>query len=158
MFELLHIVFWKLVLLISATTLTSGIFTQTPTNVSLTLSVAIWVWTLPLNHYTRVSKLKMSQSDHDMNRQFKKRLNVVSSDSESCAPLLMAELQSAIRKMKGKGAAGPDNIPLSFLKSLGRLALQELLSIFNSSFSLPHCQRIWRVATIIPLLTAGEIF
>ena len=48
MFELLHIVFWKLVLLISATTVTSGIFTHTPTNVSLTLSVAVWVWMLPL--------------------------------------------------------------------------------------------------------------
>ena len=48
-FELLHIVFWKLVLLISATTLTSGIFTHTPTNVSLTLIVVVWVWTLPLN-------------------------------------------------------------------------------------------------------------
>ena len=46
--ELWHIVFWKLVLLISVTTLTSGIFTHTPTNVSLTLSVAVWVWILPL--------------------------------------------------------------------------------------------------------------
>ena len=36
------------------------------------------------------------------------------------------------------------------------MALQELLSIFNSSFSLAHCQRIWRVATIIPLLKAGK--
>ena len=48
LFELQHIVFWKLVLLISATALTSGIFTHTPTNVGLTLSVAVWVWTLPL--------------------------------------------------------------------------------------------------------------
>ena len=68
----------------------------------------------------------------------------------------MSELQSAIKKMKGKGAAGPDNIPPSFLKSFGLLALQELLSIFNSSFSLAHCPRIWRVATIIPLLKAGK--
>ena len=58
--------------------------------------------------------------------------------------------------MKGKGAAGPDNIPPSFLKTLGPLALQELLSIFNSSFSLAHCPRIWRVATIILLLKAGK--
>ena len=58
--------------------------------------------------------------------------------------------------MKGKGAAGPDNILPSFIKSLGLLALQELLSIFNSSFSLAHCLRIWRVATIIPLLKAGK--
>ena len=92
-----------------------------------------------INHYARVSKLNMSQSDRDTNRQFKKRIKVPSADDESRAPLLMSELQSAIKKMKGKGAAGPDNIPPSFLKSLGPLALQELLSIFNSSFSLPHC-------------------
>ena len=109
-----------------------------------------------INHYARASKLNMSQSDHDTNRQFKKRIKVPSADDESCAPLLMSELQSAIKKMKGKGAAGPDNISPSFLKSLGPLALQELLSIFNSSFSLAHCPRIWRVATIIPLLKAGK--
>ena len=58
--------------------------------------------------------------------------------------------------MKGKGAAAPDNIPPSFLKSLGPLGLQKLLPIFNSSFSLAYCPRIWRVATIIPLLKAGK--
>ena len=109
-----------------------------------------------INHYARVSKLKMSPSDRDINRQFKKSIKVRSADDENCALILMSELQSAIKKMKGKGAAGPDNIPPSFLKSLGPLALQELLSIFNSSFSLAHCPRIWRVATIIPLLKAGK--
>ena len=106
-----------------------------------------------INHYARVSKLDMSRSDHDFNRQFKKRLHAPSVDDESCAPLLMGELQSAIKRMKSKGAA---DIPPSFLKALGPLALQELLSIFNSSFSLAHCPQIWRVATIIPLLKAGK--
>ena len=50
----------------------------------------------------------------------------------------MGKLQSAIKRMKGKGAAGPNNIPPSFLKALGPLALQELLPIFNSSFSLAY--------------------
>ena len=36
----------------------------------------------------------------------------------------MGELLSGIKKKKHKGAAGPDNIPPSFLKSLGPLALQ----------------------------------
>ena len=53
-----------------------------------------------INHYARVSKLNMSQSDRDTNRQFKKCLNVPSVDDESCAPRLMGELQSAIKKMK----------------------------------------------------------
>ena len=109
-----------------------------------------------INHYARVSKLNMSQNDRAINRQFKKHLTAPLVSNESCAPLKMSEPLSAIKKMKGKGATGPDNIPPSFLKSLGPLALQELLSIFNSSFSLSHCPRIWRVATIIPLLKAGK--
>ena len=109
-----------------------------------------------INHYARVSKLNMWQSNHrDINCQFKKCLHAPSVDNESCAPLLMGKLQSAIKRMKGKGAAGSDNIPPSFLKSLGPLVLQELLPIFNSSFSLAHCPWIWRVATIIPLFKAG---
>ena len=109
-----------------------------------------------INHYARVSKLNMSPADRDINQQFKKRLDALSVDDESCAPLQIGELLSAIKKMEGKGAAGPGNISPSFLKSLGPLALQELLSIFNSSFSVAHCPRIWRVATIIPLLKAGK--
>ena len=69
---------------------------------------------MSLKQETRVSKLNMPQSNHDTNQQFKKRLKAPSADDESCAPLLMSELQSAIKKMKGKGAAGPGNIPLSF--------------------------------------------
>ena len=98
----------------------------------------------------------MSRSDRHINQQLKKCLHAPSVDDESCTPILMGELQSAIKRMKGKGAAGPDNIPTTFLKALGPLALQELLSIFSSSFSLAHCPRIWRVATIIPLLKAGK--
>ena len=80
-----------------------------------------------INHYARVSKLKMSQYDPDINWQFRKSIKVLSADDEICTPILMSELQSAIKKMKAKRAAGPDNIPPSFLKSLGPLALQELL-------------------------------
>ena len=109
-----------------------------------------------INHYARVSKLNMSQDDRAINRQFKKHLNAPSVSNESCAPLKMGELLFTIKKMKGKGAAGPDNIPHSFLKSLGPLPLQELQSMFNSSFSLAHCPRIWRVAAIIPLLKAEK--
>ena len=45
-----------------------------------------------INHYTRVSKLNISQSDRDISRQFKKCLHAPSVDDESCAPLLMGEL------------------------------------------------------------------
>ena len=63
-----------------------------------------------INHYARVSKLNMSQSDRDTNRQFKKVLKFHLLLIRA-VQLLMIELQSAIKKMKGMGAAGPDNIP-----------------------------------------------
>ena len=65
--------------------------------------------------------------------------------------------------MKCKEAAGPDNIPPTFLKSLGSLALQELLfififilSIFNTLFHLPDFPQISRVTMIILLLKAWK--
>ena len=110
-----------------------------------------------INHYARVNRLNMSQADRDLNRQFKRQLNASSADNESCAPLQMSELLSAIRKMKCKGTADPENILPYFLQSLVPLALQEILSIFNSSFSLAPCPKMWRVAIIIPLLKVGNL-
>lgn len=109
-----------------------------------------------MNHYTRANRINMSRADQDLNCQFKKQLNAPSDNDESCTPFQTGELLSAIKKMKCEGAAGPGNTPTSFFKSFGLLALQELLSILNSSFSLAHCPRIWRVTTIIPLLKAGK--
>ena len=42
-----------------------------------------------INHYARVSKLKMSQSDCDINRQFKKSIKVPTAHDDSCAPILI---------------------------------------------------------------------
>ena len=98
------------------------------------------------NHYARVSNPTMSAADRVLNRNFKKRLDAPTTDDESCSNFTIKELTSAIQRMKKKGAAGPDNIPPTFLKVLGPLALQELLSIFNESFRHANCPRIWRVA------------
>ena len=55
-----------------------------------------------INHYARVSKLNMLQSDSDTNQQFKKRLKAPSIENVICVPLLMGELQSAIKRQKVK--------------------------------------------------------
>ena len=65
-------------------------------------------------------------------------------------------MNTAIRKMKTKGAAGPDNVPPSFLKSLGPIAKKELLAIFNMSFRRSVCPQSWRRAIIVPILKAGK--
>ena len=107
-------------------------------------------------HYANVSSLKMSKEDKGLNLRCKKMVEGPSVDDMSCAVITLQELIKAIFQMKGKGAAGPDEIPPIFLKSLGPIALNELLEIYNLSFLHGDCPNIWRVATIIPLLKAGK--
>ena len=55
-----------------------------------------------INHYTRVSKISMSQSNRDTNRQFRKRCNAPSVAIETSVPLLMDKLRSAIKRWNVK--------------------------------------------------------
>ena len=105
-----------------------------------------------INHYARVSIRNISESYCNTNRQFRNRIKVPSAEDESCALLLMSKLQSAIKKIKGQEAAALAIFNLHFSSH----SVQKLLSMFSSSLSLAHCPRIWRVATIIPLLKAGK--
>ena len=41
-----------------------------------------------------------------------------STSEEGCTPITMEEMTDSIKKMKGKGAPGPDDIPLTFSKIL----------------------------------------
>ncbi len=58
--------------------------------------------------------------------------------------------------MRAKGAPGPDDIPPTFLKALGPRARQELLDIFNPSFSTGKSPQVWTIAIILPLKKAGK--
>ena len=108
-----------------------------------------------IHHYSAVSRLHLSDEERAENRRLKKTLQTPSVDDESSAKFTMSELKKAIRKMKAKGAAGPDDIPPSFLKALP-VALVELLALFNRSFLSGTVPQAWRNAVIIPLLKAGK--
>ena len=108
-----------------------------------------------MQHYASVSKLNFTKEDRDTNRELKKRLSNAPPNA-STPKFNMRELRRAISKMKAKGAAGPDDIPPSFLKALGPKALSNLLDIFNSSFHLADCPQVWKNAIIIPLLKSGK--
>ena len=110
-----------------------------------------------MNHYANVSSLKFSEADKITNRRSKALLkHPAVGEKKACQNFSMKELQTAIRKMKRKGAPGPDDIPPSFLKELGPEALKVLLSIYNESFWNAACPQIWRTAIIVPLLKAGK--
>ena len=109
-----------------------------------------------IQHYAAVSKLKFTPKERAITRRLKRILGSPTENHLNCVPLTLEELETAIQKMRRKGAAGPDNIPPTFLKALGPLAKKELLAIFNASFKRAKIPQIWRDATIIPLLKLGK--
>jgi len=110
-----------------------------------------------VNHYANVSSLKFLGTDKIMNRRSKALLkHPTVGEKKACQDFSMKDLQAAIRKMRQKGAPGPDDIPPSFLKELGPEALKVLLGIYNESFWNAACPQIWRTAIIVPLLKAGK--
>ena len=109
-----------------------------------------------MNHYAKVSSLKMSNSDRKKKKELMKQIKRNGPEEEICRDFEMRELQKAIKLMKGKGAAGPDDIPPTFLKNLGDIALTELLGIMNQSFQTGVVPKIWRHAIIIPILKNGK--
>ena len=122
-------------------------------------------------HYASVCGLKMTKENRVENRCLKKRLktlrsfggNTEQSKHNNAQRNLMEqpdftieELRNAISKMKTRGSPGPDNIPPSFLKNLGPIALKKLLFIFNQSFRSANVPQIWKNAIIVPLLKSGK--
>ena len=75
-----------------------------------------------------------SKEERSLNRNFKKKIGGASVDNELDRDFTMGELKKALRKMKRKGAQGPDEIPPTFLKELGPKAIEELFSIYNICF------------------------
>ena len=90
-----------------------------------------------IQHYAKVSRHKFSKKERATNRRLKKLLRSrrVGPAVSSCRDFSMCELEQTIHAMRRKGAAGPDDIPPSFLKALGPHGKAELLAIFNQSFN-----------------------
>ena len=109
-----------------------------------------------MNHYAKVSSLHMTKEDREKKKELLKQIKRQGPEEEICKEFEMHELQKAIKRMKAKGAAGPDDIPPTFLKNLGEVALTELLGIMNQSFNSGIVPKIWRHAIIIPILKSGK--
>ena len=109
-----------------------------------------------MSHYAKVSTLNLSKEDRRKKRELKTQLKKQGPEEELCKDFDLQELKKAIKNMKAKGAAGPDDIPPTFLKNLGKVALNELLEIMNQSFHTGILPKIWKHAIIIPILKNGK--
>ncbi|CAF3586906.1 unnamed protein product [Rotaria socialis] len=71
-------------------------------------------------------------------------------------PFTQAELQWAIDSLKTKTQSGIDNIPNIFFKHLNRIMEMKLLKLINMSWETNKIPKIWKMATIIPILKPGK--
>jgi len=68
----------------------------------------------------------------------------------------LAELQTALKKLKARRSPGPDAISNEMLTHLGNSAVNKLLEIFNLSWEEGKLPQIWREAIMIPILKKGK--
>ncbi len=91
-----------------------------------------------MNEYAAVNRLRVNKGERDRMRQLKSTLKSPTVGENCCAALRKEEFDGAILKMRIKGA--PDDFPPTFLKALGPRARQELLGLFNFSFSIENLE------------------
>ncbi len=103
-----------------------------------------------------MNRLSFDKTERTQARYLKKGLQLPTAAETCCSPYTIREPNIAIHTIRSKCAAGPDDIPTTFLKALGPMAKTELLSIFNESFSKGFVPGIWEEATILPLKKTGK--
>ncbi len=104
-----------------------------------------------VQQYAAVNRFSFDKSERTQTRHLKKALQLPTAAESCCSPFTIREIDIAIHAMRSKGAAGPDDIPPTFLEALGPMAKTELLSIFNESFSKGVVPGICKEATILRL-------
>lgn len=65
------------------------------------------------------------------------------------------ELKKALNQTKNT-CPGPDDIPYSFLKSLSKELLDELLGIMNQSFKTGEVPEAWKMGLVVPVYKPGK--
>lgn len=71
-------------------------------------------------------------------------------------PFTIQEMNSALSSMKNS-AAGPDNIPMIFLKQLHPDSLARILELYNQIWATHHFPKVWRQSHIIPIKKSAVI-
>ena len=105
-------------------------------------------------HFTSITNEQRKPLDRLITWKKAVRTNVPQSIFES--NFTDAELGEAISHLKANKAPGPDRIRNELLMHLGPAARKVLLNLINLTWSLGKTPKVWRRATIVPVLKPGK--
>ena len=108
-------------------------------------------------HYKTVSTATISPARQKQVRQEMSTLLKHQNPSNLItAPFTMAELTTALKKLKTGKSPGKDVIMNSMIKNLGFAAKSKLLEIYNKSWETGKFPDKWREAIIVPIWKKGK--
>ena len=111
-------------------------------------------------HYAAVSRHSFTREERKTERFVRREMTVAGRATgpvnRESAEFTLGELKMALKNAKGKGAPGPDGIAPQFLRNLGEVALDFVLSIFNESWVKGYCPQSWKDAVIVPVPKPGK--
>jgi ribonuclease HI/exonuclease III len=110
--------------------------------------------------YAKVARIKKNKTSDKIIKQrayqAKRKICEKCPDQSHCRPFSKEELNRAIKKIKRKKSAGPDEITNEMLKELPKEGKDRLLNLVNESWRTQKVPSKWRTAHIIPLKKKGK--
>ena len=107
--------------------------------------------------YANESNIPVSpEKQREARREHRERFTNRTKVEPMKQPIKLAEIQSALKKLKARKSPGPDGISNEMLTHLGSAAVSKLHEIFNHSWEEGKLPQIWREATMVPILKKGK--
>ena len=103
-----------------------------------------------------------SSKKTDLDRNLKKNLRAEERANKEHTPetfdkdITAGELEKALLLLKARKAPGPDKVHNEMLKKLSPKGKEALLLLINKTWSTGEIPKIWRIATITPILKKGK--
>ena len=108
-------------------------------------------------YFASVNKAsKKDDLDKGLNSVLKEKERDLMSPAIFQEPITESELDSALKKLKKRKSPGPDKVHNEMLINLGKKAKQLLLELYNKTWTEGHLPKMWKLATITPILKKGK--
>ena len=107
--------------------------------------------------FAEISKSgKKTGLDRGLEKALKKKLVKETDESNFIKDFTLAELEKALRKLKKRKSPGPDKVHNEMLLNIGPKGKDALLLLVNKTWETGTVPKIWKLATITPILKKGK--